>query len=104
MDLLNEVFAKEITVLPPIYGLLDSEFGENDEAEFGSLEDVLQGKTSWAVHFTAGKPMLTLLNSSRVAKENPSAHAGHAALFEMWNTEARAICPQGTYPGGNGMG
>ena len=101
MDLLNEVFAKEITVLPPIYGLLDSEFGENDEAEFGSLEDILEGKTSWAVHFTVGKPMLTMLDSASVANENPNAHVGHAALFEMWNAEARSICPQGTYPSRN---
>lgn len=98
MDLLNEVFAKEITVLPPIYGLLSSEFAENDHREFGSLDDMLEGKTAWAVHFSTGKPMSTKLDSTYLSKEHPKAHAGHAAIIDMWNTEARAICPQGTYP------
>ncbi len=99
MDLLNEVFAKEITVLPPIYGLLDTEFMENDEEAFGPLEDVLEGKTSWAVHFSAGKPMAPMINWPHMAKENSTAHGGLAALYEMWNAEARMICPQGAYPG-----
>ena len=99
MDLLNEVFEKDITVLPPMYGLLSTEFAENNQIGFGSLEDILDGKTSWAVHFSTGKPMSTKIDSVQVtAAKYPNAHAGHAALFDMWNTEARAICPQGTYP------
>lgn len=98
MDLLNEVFAKDITVLPPIYGLLSSEFADNDQDEFGSLDDMLRGKSAWAVHFSTGKPMYTKIDPTVVTKEHPNAHPGHAALIDMWNTEARAICPQGTYP------
>lgn len=98
MDLLNEVYAKDITVLPPIYGLLSSGFAENDQDEFGSLDDILEGKSAWAVHFSTGKPMTTKLEPANPLKGYPHAHAGHAALIDMWNTEARAVCPQGTYP------
>ena len=83
MDLLNEVFEKDITVLPPMYGLLSSEFAENNQVGFGPLEDVLEGKTSWAVHFSTGKPMITKTDSLQVARQYPNAHAGHAALFDM---------------------
>jgi len=40
-------------------GRWSSEIAENDQDEFGSLDDILEGKSAWAVHFSTGKPMTT---------------------------------------------
>ena len=43
MDLFNIVLEKDITVLPLIYGRLDSELQENDHEHVGPLDPIVNG-------------------------------------------------------------
>lgn len=99
MDLFNIVFEKDMVVLPPIYGMLDSEFVENDHNHVGPLDPMLNGTGVWAVHFSGGgKPMSSRIDPANVAQTHPKAHPGYAKLLELWTDTAQRICPQGTFP------
>lgn len=98
MDLFNIVFEKDITVLPPIYGMLDSELVENDHEHLGPL-DLMLNTSGWAVHFSGGpKPILTKVDPAQIPNTHPKAHPGYAKIMEMWGDTARRICPPETLP------
>ena len=94
MDLFNLVYGNETTILPDIYGMLDSEFEENHHDHLGSLDNILEGKKGWAVHFTAGgKPWSRPRDEPGIQKFRPGSHSGYARLTLMWQEEADAVCP-----------
>ncbi len=101
MDLFNIALGEDITALPPIYGMLDFEFMENDnEHMVATLDDIINGVQGWVVHFSGkmGKPMVKWIDPAIVSKTFPHAHPGYQALFQIWNDEARMLCPSGSYP------
>lgn len=99
MDLFHIAFEKDTTVLPPIYGMLDSEFTENDHDHLGPLDPMLNGTNIWVVHFSGGpKPIRTKVDPAQVANTHPTAHAGYAKLMEAWTSVAHRVCPAEALP------
>ena len=102
MDLFNIVLGQDAMALPPIYGLLDTEFAHpmSHHSIIHSLDDVIHGKEGWAVHFSSpmGKPVQTKVNLDSVDLRFPAAHPGFKELFRIWYEEAAQICPKGSIP------
>ena len=100
MDLFNIALGEDIVALPPEYGMLDFEFVENDNNQVGSLDEIINGTRGWAVHFSgyAGKPLIKKIDPDMLRVEIPHVHHGYFKLFEMWNQEAREVCPAGSFP------
>jgi len=100
MDLFNIALGEDVTALPPAYGMLDFELSGNDNIEMGvTLDEIINGEKGWAVHFScSGKPMVDYVDPDALSRKFPQAHPGLARLTQMWNEEARAVCPMGSYP------
>ncbi|TFJ82793.1 hypothetical protein NSK_005869 [Nannochloropsis salina CCMP1776] len=50
MDLFNIALGEDVTALPPVYGMLDFEFSENDNTEMGAtLDEIINGEKAQVI-------------------------------------------------------
>jgi hypothetical protein len=95
MDLFNVVFGSEIMALPSEYALLDLELTNAHDVPPTNVdfEHVLNGTQGWAIHFSAGKPMVDGLGP----QHHPGAKPAYHKLLQLWYTEAEHACPSNSY-------